>query len=80
VVERLDDLEVGVVGHRQDGVAGAEPRVDPAVGELAPEEATDAVRGGVQAVGTRGVREVVQAHAESVSEPFPVPDAGVVMS
>ena len=33
VVEHLDDLEVGVVGQRQDHVAGAEARVHAAVGE-----------------------------------------------
>ena len=44
VVERLDDLEVGAVGERQGHVAGAEARVDAAVGELAPEQCPDALR------------------------------------
>ena len=38
VVEHLDDLEVRAVGQREDRVAGAEPGMDAAVGEVLAEQ------------------------------------------
>ena len=53
VVEHLDDLEVGVVGQRQDHVAGPEPRVDATVDEVLAEQPPDALGGAGEAVRVR---------------------------
>ena len=71
MVEHLDDLEVGVVGQRQDHVAGAEARVHAAVDERRPEQLPDALGRGGQAVRSGGEGEMVQAHAEILNtRPF----------
>ena len=64
VVEDLDDLEVGVVGQRQDHVAGPEAGVDATIDELTAEQPPDALGGAGEAVRAGGEAEMVQAHAE----------------
>ena len=54
VVEHLDHLEVGVVGQRQDHVAGPESRVDTSVDELTAEQPPDALGGAGEAVRAGG--------------------------
>ena len=81
VVEHLDDLEVGVVGERQDHVAGPEARVHAPVDEVLAEQSPDALGGAGEAVRSGGVGEVVQAHAESFSTVVSgCPDTGVGIS
>ena len=80
VVEHLDDLEVGVVGQRQDHVAGAEARVDATVGELLAEQPPEALGGAGEAVRAGGVGEVVQAHAGILGNRPRASDSGVGFS
>ena len=54
VVEHLDDFEVGVVGERQDHVAGPEPRVHATLDELTAEQPPDALGGAGEAVRAGG--------------------------
>jgi hypothetical protein len=62
VVEDLDDLEVGAVGHRQDRVAGAEARVDAAGHELLAQERREALRGSGEPPRTGREDDVVETH------------------
>jgi hypothetical protein len=80
VVEHLDDLEVGVVGQRQDHVAGAEARVHAAVDEGRAEKGTDALRRRDQPTGSGGEREVVETHAEIVDGHRATHQSGVAIS
>ena len=77
MVEHLDHLEVGVVGERQDHVAGPEPRVDATVDEVTAEQPPDALGGAGEAVRAGGEAEMVQAHVEHSAPPSRAdPDRG----
>ena len=80
MVEHLDDLEVGVVGQRQDHVAGAEARVHTAVLERRPEKCSEPLGSPGQSVRAGGEGEMVEAHTEIVNMRLPAPSRGVGMS
>ena len=62
-----DDLQVAAVGERQDEVAGAERRVDAAVGERGAEPGAEPLHAGAEPLGPGCVGEVIQSHAAMVT-------------
>jgi len=68
VVERGDHLEVAPVGQRQHEVAGAEGRVQPAVGEPCTEARTEPLRARSEAFFTGYVGQVIEVHAAMVTD------------
>ena len=63
VVERGDDLEVGPASQREDEVAGAEARVQTAVGEGRTEGGPDPLDRVGEVLDGGGVRDMIEAHA-----------------
>ena len=67
VVERRDDLEVDAVREREQEVAGAEARVQPAVTKTRTECGAQPLRAGTETFGSGGVGEVVESHPSTFS-------------
>ena len=63
VVEHLDDLDVPLVGERQDDVARPEARVDSPIDRRDADLLREALRRGLEAVALGGIDDVVNSHA-----------------
>ena len=63
VVEHLDDLDVALVGERQDDVARPEARVNSPVDRRDADLRREALRRGLEAVALGGIDDVVNSHA-----------------
>ena len=64
VVEHLDDLDVALVGQRQDDVARPEARVDSPIDRCDTDLLREALRRGLEAVALGGIDDVVNSHAD----------------
>ena len=71
VVEHLDDLDVPVVGEREDHVARAEARMHAAVDGCHTDRLTEALGGGLQPCRLGGERYMVDAHRGIVTRSPP---------
>ncbi|MPM83675.1 hypothetical protein SDC9_130744 [bioreactor metagenome] len=66
MVQDLDDLDVTVLGERDEAVAGTEPRVEASVAGVHPERVAEELGRGQESLRPGGVREVVDMHGPIV--------------
>lgn len=63
MLQNFYDLDVALVGQRQDPVRRAEPRMEATIEELLPKQVTEPFGLGFESVGTDGKSQMIDMHA-----------------